>query len=66
MLALPRRQMILMRTERFIPNGAEVRSIHVNWGATIPDANDIGSPERSTFPVVEDIVVVVGVRGVSK
>jgi hypothetical protein len=65
MLALPRRQMILMRIERFIPNGAEVRPIHVNRGAAIPDAEDIGSLERSTFPVVENIVVV-GVRGVLK
>ena len=66
MLALPRRQTILMRTERFIPNGAEVRPICVNRGVVIPDAEDIGSLGRSTFPVVENIVVVVDVRGVLK
>jgi hypothetical protein len=47
----------------FGADGAEVRDICAHQRIAIPDPKDIGLLENLTFPVVGNIVVVVGARG---
>ena len=43
-------------------NGAEVRTVYVYHWVTIPVTEDIDALDRTTFPVVGDFVIVVGVK----